>query len=206
LGRESERGGRDGGRRRVIVMRLGGSSSAIGANDSVRCPPEASTESEGQHCILNRSEGGIQPVDDHEWGERKTSHQGKTTEDEQEEHDCEYNVEDLFVCQFGRDGISIGGGGGSRGPGKLLGNNWDGHRGEGNDDDKQIEARPEERFGEPLSEGHDLVVLVVFEVKRVREGEPSGAKNLAPIFGSLVPRLCTVHRGRVALQKWKALA
>jgi hypothetical protein len=81
--------------------------------------------------------------------------------------ECEYNVEDFFVCQFGRDGISIGGGGGSRGPGKLLGNNWDGHRGEGNDDDEQIEARPEERFGDPLREGHDLVVLVVFEMKRV---------------------------------------
>lgn len=69
-------------------------------------------------------------IDDHERGERKTSHQGKATDDEQEEHyvrtcqkmrggggrailltKCEYDVEDFFASQFGRYGI--GGGGGS---------------------------------------------------------------------------------------------
>jgi hypothetical protein len=77
--------------------------------------------------------------------------------------ECEDNVENFFVGQFRRDGI--GGGGGSGGPGKLLGDNWDGHRGERDDDDQQIEAGPEERFGESSrEEGHDLVV---FEMKRV---------------------------------------
>jgi len=112
LRRDSERGGgRDAGRRRVVVRHLGGRSSAIGANDSVRFLPEESTKLEGRHCILNRSESSVQPIDDHEWGERKTSHQGKTNEDEQEEQKCEYDVEDSFASQFGRYGI--GGGGGS---------------------------------------------------------------------------------------------
>jgi hypothetical protein len=68
--------------------------------------------------------------------------------------ECEDNVEDFFAGQFGRDG-GIGGGGGIRGLGELLGDDWDGHRGERDDDDEQIEARPEERFGESSrEEGH----------------------------------------------------
>jgi hypothetical protein len=137
-------------------MRLGGSSraSAVGPNDIVRCPLKESAEPEVQHCIPSGSEGGVEPIYDHEWGERKTSHQGKTTEDEQEEHECEDNVKDFFAGQFGRDG-GIGGGGGIRGLGELLGDDWDGHRGERDDDDEQIEARPEERFGESSrEEGH----------------------------------------------------
>jgi hypothetical protein len=42
-------------------MYLGSSSSDDGANDIVRCPPEESTESEGQHCIPNGSDGGVEP-------------------------------------------------------------------------------------------------------------------------------------------------
>ena len=72
---ESARG-RDGGSRRIIVMclggsssgvgtndiimRLGGSLSGVGINDTVRCPPEESAELEVQHCIPNRSEGGVE--------------------------------------------------------------------------------------------------------------------------------------------------
>jgi hypothetical protein len=72
----------------------------------------------------------------------------------------EDDVEDFLVGQFGRDGIA-GGGGGSRGPGKLLGDDWDRHRGERDDDDQQIEAGPEESFGEPSRKGHDLVVFEI---------------------------------------------
>ena len=42
-------------------MRLGGSSGIVEANDIVRCPPEESTESEGQNSIPNGSEGGGHP-------------------------------------------------------------------------------------------------------------------------------------------------
>jgi hypothetical protein len=76
----------------------------------------------------------------------------------------DYNVDDFFAGQCGRDGIGGRRGGGSRRPGKLLGDNWDGHRVEGDDDDEQMEARPEECFAEPSMEGHNLVVL---EVKRM---------------------------------------
>jgi hypothetical protein len=75
---------------------------------------------------------------------------------------CEDDVEDFLVGQFGRDGIA-GGGGGSRGPGIFLGDDWDRHRGERDDDDQQIEASPEESFGESLSEGHSLVVFEIIE-------------------------------------------
>ena len=69
--------------------------------------------------------------------------------------ECEDNVEYFFAGQFGRDG-SGGGGGGTGRLGKLLGDDWDSHRGERDDDDEQIEARPEEAFGESLrKEGHD---------------------------------------------------
>lgn len=61
------------------------------------------------------------------------------------------NVDGSFEGQFGRVGI----GGGSRGPGELVGDNWDDHRVEGEDGSQQIEAGPaaEERFGEPSREG-----------------------------------------------------
>jgi hypothetical protein len=71
------------------------------------------------------------------------------------------NVDDFFVDQLGRDGTISGGGGGPgsrRRPGKLLGDDWDGHRGEGDDDDQQIEALPEEGSAEPSKEGHDDLV------------------------------------------------
>ena len=69
---------------------------------------------------------------------------------------CVGNVENFFVCQFGRDAGGIGGG--RRGPG----DNWNGHRREGDDDDQKMDARPEERFGEWASEeGHDLLVFGV---------------------------------------------
>ena len=42
-------------------MRLGWSSSVVGTNDIVRCPPEESTESKVQHYIANESEGGDHP-------------------------------------------------------------------------------------------------------------------------------------------------
>ncbi len=64
--------------------------------------------------------------------------------------ESENDVENFFASQFGRDGI----GGGSRGPRKLLGDNRDGHRGEGDDDDQPMEARSEERFKEPARERH----------------------------------------------------
>lgn len=144
-------------------MCLGGGWSAAEVDDVVCCTPEEIAESEDRQCIPNRSEGGIEQIDDREWGERKASHQGKTTKDEHEEHECEDNVEDFFVGQFGWRSSSSGGGGGSRGSGKFLGNDWDGHRSEGNDDDEQIEARAEERVGEAAREGHDLVVCEIQE-------------------------------------------
>jgi hypothetical protein len=51
-------------------------------------------------------------------------------------------------------------GGGSRGPGELVGDSWDDHRVEGEDGSQQMEAGPaaEERFGEPSREGQgDLI-------------------------------------------------
>jgi hypothetical protein len=117
-------------------------------------------------------------VNDRPWGERKTSHGDKTADDEQEENciwrtcqkggkgegkmeemlftECEDNVEFFLAGQLRRDG-----GGGGRGPGELLGDDWDGHRGEGDDDDQQIEAGPEKRFGESLKEGHDMIVVEI---------------------------------------------
>jgi hypothetical protein len=73
--------------------------------------------------------------------------------------ECEDNVENFFAGQFGRDGI--GGGGGGGGPDKLLGDDWDGHCGEWDDDDQKIEGGPEEGLGDSESwreEGHDDLV------------------------------------------------
>jgi len=42
-------------------MRRGGRSGIFGVNDTVRCPSEERTESEGQNCISNGSKGGGRP-------------------------------------------------------------------------------------------------------------------------------------------------
>ena len=75
-----------------------------------------------------------------------------------------------------------------------MGDDWDGHRGQGHDDDQQIEASPEERFGEPSTwkEGHDLVV---FEMKRISHKVRTlyrEADNLAPI-----PRVAVICSSRL---------
>lgn len=101
-------------------------------------------------------------VDEHRWWGAKPSHQAKAIEEEGEDNciramdvrmgghegkevratvltEGDDNVDDFVV---GRpDGIGGGGGGGHggggvRGPRKLLGDNWDGHRGKGDDDDE----------------------------------------------------------------------
>jgi len=88
-----------GGNRRVIFMRLGGGSSTIVANDGVRHPPEAVTESDGRQRIHNRARGGVQPVEDYEWGKGKPSQASKGAEDEKEEQERENYVEDFLVSQ-----------------------------------------------------------------------------------------------------------
>lgn len=50
-----------------------------------------------------------------------------------------------------------------------MGDDWDGHRGERDDDDQQIEAGPEESFGQSLREGHDMDVFD--ELRYSKEGE-----------------------------------
>lgn len=101
--------------------------------------------------------------DNSAWGRRKRQscqkaaegRERKGREGEMPLTECEDNVEYFFAGQFGRDG-SGGGGGGTGRLGKLLGDDWDGHRGERDDDDEQIEARPEEGFRESSREvGHD---------------------------------------------------
>ena len=50
-----------------------------------------------------------------------------------------------------------------------MGDDWDGHRGERDDDDQQIEAGPEESFGQSLRKGHDMDVFD--ELRCSKEGE-----------------------------------
>ena len=50
-----------------------------------------------------------------------------------------------------------------------MGDDWDGHRGERDDDDQQIEAGPEKSFGQSLREGHDMDVFN--ELRYSKEGE-----------------------------------
>jgi len=104
------------------------------------------------------------------------------------------NVDEYSNDLFGRGGI----GGGSRGPGELMGYNWDGHRGEG---DQQIEAGSEEHFGEPSREGHD------FETKRVSHKSLAGVYIEEPVSSTYPPVtvILAVYSGRVALQ-WEALS